>query len=125
MRIVVIHGRKKRPKRMTATVLGQTLAKMTKLLYRTKMESCNKCGGSGHYFALKKDGTVGKQRRLCKACRGKGVVYIRQKEIAGFKMNIDNVEDITVHGFKTDKYTIDKLVKSANSEQKNFRGILL
>ena len=112
--------RKKRPKRMTATVLGQTLAKMTKLLYRTRMEPCNKCGGSGHYFALKKDGTIGKQRRLCKACRGKGVVYIRQKEIAGFKMNIDTVEDITVHGFKTDKHTIDKLVKSANPQQKIF-----
>ena len=38
------------------------------------------------------------------------MVYIRQKDIAGFKMNINSVDDITVHGFKTDKHMIDKLV---------------
>jgi DNA polymerase I-like protein with 3'-5' exonuclease and polymerase domains len=69
---------------------------------------------------MKKDGTIGKQKRICKACRGKGVVYIRQKDIAGFKMNINSVDDITVHGFKTDKHMIDKLVSSANSQQKIF-----
>ena len=72
--------RKKRPKRMTPAVLSQNIARQTRLLYKTKMESCNKCGGSGYFYALKKDGTMGKQRRLCKACRGKGVVFIRQKE---------------------------------------------
>ena len=112
--------RKKRPKRMTPAVLSQNVARQTRLLYKTKVESCNKCGGSGHFYAMKKDGTIGKQRRICKACRGKGVVYIRQKEIAGFKMNINSVDDITVHGFKTDKGMIDKLVSSANSQQKIF-----
>ena len=112
--------RKKRPKRMTSAVLSQNLARQTRLLYKTKMESCNKCGGSGYFYAMKKDGTIGKQKRICKACRGKGVVYIRQKEIAGFKMNINSVDDITVHGFKTDKLMIDKLVSSANSQQKIF-----
>ena len=112
--------RKKRPKRMTPAVLSQNVARQTRLLYKTKMESCNKCGGSGYFYAMKKDGTIGKQKRICKACRGKGVVYIRQKEIAGFKMNINSVDDITVHGFKTDKGMIDKLVSSANSQQKIF-----
>ena len=112
--------RKKRPKRMTPAVLSQNVARQTRLLYKTKVESCNKCGGSGHFYAMKKDGTIGKQKRICKACRGKGVVYIRQKEIAGFKMNINSVDDITVHGFKTDKGMIDKLVSSANSQQKIF-----
>ena len=112
--------RKKRPKRMTPAVLSQNVVRQTRLLYKTKVESCNKCGGSGHFYAMKKDGTIGKQRRICKACRGKGVVYIRQKEIAGFKMNINSVDDITVHGFKTDKGMIDKLVSSANSQQKIF-----
>ena len=112
--------RKKRPRRMTPAVLSQNVARQTRLLYKTKVESCNKCGGSGYFYAMKKDGTIGKQRRICKACRGKGVVYIRQKEIAGFKMNINSVDDITVHGFKTDKGMIDKLVSSANSQQKIF-----
>ena len=112
--------RKKRPKRMTPAVLSQNVARQTRLLYKTKVESCNKCGGSGYFYAMKKDGTIGKQKRICKACRGKGVVYIRQKEIAGFKMNINSVDDITVHGFKTDKGMIDKLVSSANSQQKIF-----
>ena len=48
--------RKKRPKRMTPAVLSQNIARQTRLLYKTKMESCNKCGGSGHFYALKKDG---------------------------------------------------------------------
>ena len=34
--------RKKRPKRMTPAVLSQNIARQTRLLYKTKIESCNK-----------------------------------------------------------------------------------
>ena len=112
--------RKKFAKKMSIAVLNQNIARLSRTLYKTKVERCDKCNGSGYFFALKKDGTIGKQKRICKTCKGKGVVYLKTRDLAGFNMRIGTTEDLTIHGFKTDKHMIDKLVKHANPTQKNF-----
>ena len=112
--------RKKRAKKMSVAVLSSHVARQTRLLFKTRVNRCDSCNGLGHFFALKKDGTVGKQRRICKSCTGKGVVYLKTRDFAGFRMPIGSTEDLTIHGFKTDKHMIDKLIRTATPEQKKF-----
>ena len=90
--------RKKRPKKMSTLILSSQIARQTRLLFRTRVKQCDSCKGLGHFFALKKDGTVGKQRRVCKSCIGKGVVYIKTRNIYEWRENVRSSE--SGEGFK-------------------------
>ena len=112
--------KKKRPKTMGVQAFQQSLVRYTRLLYRTRMERCRACGGIGYKYALKRDGTVGKQKRICKPCNKKGVVYRQTKDFAGLGIQPRNTLDLTVHGFKTDRPTLEGLVLTARDDQKLF-----
>jgi len=80
------------------------IKKQTKSVYKTVMDRCKPCKGTGYQLGLKnKDGSFSKRKLKCKSCDTAGVVYIPQKEIAGFMRMPKNAYDASVHGFVTDK----------------------
>ena len=112
--------KKRRPKTMSAQAFQQGIVRLTKPLFKTVMQRCTACNGIGYKFALKRDGTVGKQKRICKTCNKTGVVYRQTRDFAGLGMQPRSTLDLTVHGFKTDRPTLEGLVVTAKPEQKTF-----
>ena len=112
--------KKRRAKTMSTQAFQQSMVRLTKPLFKTRMQRCTACGGIGYQYALKRDGTVGKQKRICKVCNKKGVIYRQTRDFAGLGMNPRSPLDLTVHGFKTDRPTLESLVTTAKESQKTF-----
>jgi len=112
--------KKKRLPTMSTQAFQQGIVRLTKPLFKTVMQRCSSCNGRGYKLALKRDGTVGKQKRICKSCDKKGVIYRPTREFAGLGMNPRGPIDLTVHGFKTDRPTLEGLVVTSRPEQKTF-----
>lgn len=98
----------------------QSVRELTEVEYRTKASQCGHCVGEGRVFALKKDGTVGKAKRICKVCGGGGIIYTKTGKVAGFKFKPESYKTTTAHGFDTDKDTLEKLAKTAEGDAKVF-----
>ena len=79
------------------------------IVYKTKAIQCSDCFGKGFNLAKKKDGTIGKGKRLCKVCDTKGIIYLPQKRIAGLKFSAPSASWISNHGFSTSKTNIEML----------------
>ena len=92
----------------------------TEVVQQTESERCSVCHGKGYVTLLKKDGTVGKAKRLCKNCNAEGLVFKPLGNVGGFKLIPRNSYDVSTHGFKTDRPTLETLALSANGEQKRF-----
>jgi DNA polymerase I-like protein with 3'-5' exonuclease and polymerase domains len=105
---------------MSTQAFQQGIVRLTKPLFKTVMQRCSSCNGIGYKLALKRDGTVGKQKRICKSCDKKGVIYRPTRDFAGLGMNSRGPIDLTVHGFKTDRPTLEGLVVTSRPEQKTF-----
>lgn len=71
----------------------------TEPLYKTKAARCMDCLGNGTTLALKKDGSTGKAKRVCKACNRAGVIYTNTNEPAGFGMMPPGPEFASTGGF--------------------------
>jgi DNA polymerase I-like protein with 3'-5' exonuclease and polymerase domains len=112
--------KKKRLPTMSTQAFQQGIVRLTKPLFKTVMQRCSSCNGIGYKLALKRDGTVGKQKRICKSCDKKGVIYRPTRDFAGLGMNSRGPIDLTVHGFKTDRPTLEGLVVTSRPEQKTF-----
>ena len=112
--------KKKRLSTMSTQAFQQGIVRLTKPLFKTVMQRCSSCNGIGYKLALKRDGTVGKQKRICKSCDKKGVIYRPTRDFAGLGMNSRGPIDLTVHGFKTDRPTLEGLVVTSRPEQKTF-----
>ena len=112
--------KKKRLPTMSTQAFQQGIVRLTKPLFKTVMQRCSSCNGIGYKLALKRDGTVGKQKRICKSCDKKGVIYRSTRDFAGLGMNSRGPIDLTVHGFKTDRPTLEGLVVTSRPEQKTF-----
>ena len=112
--------KKRKPTSMSIRAFQQSMVRLTRPLFKTVMKRCTACGGIGYKYALKRDGTVGKQKRICIACKKKGVVYRSTREYAGLGMHATNTNDLTVHGFKTDRSTLERLALTAKENQKVF-----
>lgn len=93
---------------MSPKQFGQAVKAHTKIVYKTRGEQCPDCGGKGRYNPVKKDGTVGKAVRICKTCKGTGVIYHSTGQVAGFKMIPRNARDVAAAGFKTDRDTLEE-----------------
>src|SRR5210317_253840 len=74
---------------------------MTDIVYKTVGRQCQTCRGSGRITPLKKDGSVGTAKRICKTWVGKGVVYTSTGEVAGFKLRPRTPKVTASAGFKT------------------------
>ena len=112
--------KKRRPKTMGVQAFQHSMVRLTKPLFKTIMQRCTACNGIGYKFAMKRDGTVGKQKRICKSCNKKGVVYRPTRDFAGLGMQPRSTLDLTIHGFKTDRPTLEGLVVTAKEHQKTF-----
>ena len=112
--------KKRRPKALSVQAFQHSMVRFTKPLFKTIMKRCVTCGGIGYKYVLKKDGTIGKQKRICITCNKKGVVYKPTREYAGLGIHATNTNDLTIHGFKTDRPTLERLVLTAKENQKVF-----
>ena len=79
------------------------------IIYKTKAIQCSACFGRGFNTARKKDGTLGKAKRLCKVCETKGILYLPQQRIAGLKFSAPSASWVSNHGFSTNKTNIELL----------------
>ena len=79
------------------------------VIYKTTAVSCADCQGKGYNLYVKKDGTVGKAKRICRTCNHKGIVYLPQKRIAGLKFSAPSASWIANHGFSTNKVNLELL----------------
>ena len=94
----------------------------TIVMQQTESQRCGDCQGKGYIHPLKKDGTIGKAKRICKTCDGQGLVFKPLGKVGGFKLVPKDSYDVSTHGFKTDRPTLETLALSANDEQKKFIG---
>jgi len=79
------------------------------IVYKTKAIQCSACFGRGFNTARKKDGTLGKAKRLCKVCETKGILYLPQQRIAGLRFAAPSVSWVSNHGFSTNKTNVELL----------------
>jgi len=100
----------------------QYVRRMTDIVYKTIGRQCETCRGSGRITPLKKDGSVGKAKRICKVCEGKGVVYTSTGEVAGFKLIPRTPRDTASAGFKTDKVTLEDRLSELSGDAREFCG---
>ena len=118
-----IRGAGKKPKRRTRmkkSDFKRHVVNETTVLYKTVGSQCTDCGGKGRYTARKKDGTLGKAIRVCKACEGSGVRYTPTGHVAGFKLVPRDPYDVAAAGFKTDKETLESMFTSLRGEAREF-----
>jgi len=83
------------------------------IVYKTTAIQCKSCFGRGYNLAIKKDGTTGKAKRICKACNRSGILYIPSDRIAGLKFSPPAASWVANHGFSTSKVNIEMLEEVA------------
>lgn len=105
----------KHTKYYSESQFNKLVRSLTEKVYKTKRIHCTACNGTGKYARIKKDGALGVPRFNCLECSGRGVVYHRTKEYAGFKIPVRHTDDITANGFGTDKGVIAELIKRTNN----------
>ena len=119
----VRRGGAKRPKRrpnLRKSEFNHMVARMTDVIYKTKVRQCNNCRGSGTIKKYTVKGDLYKIAPKCPSCNGKGVVYLPTGEVAGFKLVPTNIMECTVNGFKTDMDTATKHITETNATAKEF-----
>lgn len=107
--------------RYSKTKFNQIVKDNTDKVYKTKVETCKTCNGTGKVSRLKKDGTYGVPRFNCTDCKGQGQIFRPTKQYAGFKITPLPTDDATVNGFSTSKGTLRELIKRTNNDEaRNF-----
>lgn len=119
-------SKKKHAPTMTSRKLFSILQTETAPLKKTKAFKCEDCHGSGYTTPLKKDGSVGKARRICKACQKEGVIYQELDEEAGFGIYPPGARFATSGGFATSSDAIEIILKdpSTTEEARNFLSLI-
>ena len=97
------------PKYMKKKEFDEQVRTKSEIIYKTKAIQCSDCFGRGFNTARKKDGTLGKAKRLCKVCNAKGILYLPQQHIAGLKFSAPAASWVSNHGFSTSKTNIEML----------------
>ena len=106
--------------RMRNTDFVRYVRKMTDIVYKTVGKQCEECVGLGRVRLPRKDGSLGKAKRICRKCEGKGVIYLSTGEVAGFKMIPRTPRDTASAGFKTDKVTLDDRLTELEGDAREF-----
>ena len=104
------------PPRMKDTRFNKEVRANTKVAKRTTAMHCHECRGTGYIQKTKKDGTPYKNKSPCHTCDKQGAIYVPTDKVAGLKMIPEGVKDTSVHGFKTDKQTLARLIEQAKSK---------
>ena len=106
--------------RMKNTDFVRYVRQMTDIVYKTIGRQCDECVGTGRVRLPRKDGTLGKAKRICKKCTGKGVIYTSTGEVAGFKIIPRTARDTASAGFKTDKVTLEDRITELEGDGREF-----
>lgn len=118
-----LRGATRKPKKRTTYTKNQfahIVKEQTEILHKTVATRCTPCYGQGRKKVTKKDGTVGKAVRVCKACEGTGVLYAKTTEIAGFKIIPRDAWDTASAGFKTDHETLKERLDGLRGDAREF-----
>ena len=116
-------GNTNKPKRkpnMSKTMFNATVKELAPVVRRTIGRQCVACNGFGSYSYTLKSGQKSKNKKKCKACSGEGVVYEYTNKAAGLRIVPRGVEDTSAAGFKTDKETIEHIIKDLEGVAKEF-----
>ena len=106
-------GKKKYRPRMSKIEFDRHMKRQTTIVSQTTVRQCPNCKGTGKQHKIKKDGTPYKVQPMCKHCLGTGYLYDATKSIAGFKFTPTHIQQVTAHGFATDKTTLGGLAAIA------------
>ena len=114
----VIYSRKPNDKATWATSFTKYMKKAdfdaavqrnSTVVYKTTAVSCRDCQGKGYNLYIKKDGSVGKAKRVCHTCNHTGIIYVPQKRVAGLKFAAPEASWVANHGFGTNKLSLELL----------------
>ena len=109
---------KKRP-RMSRLEFKKTLMMHLIPVYKTKASQCSTCKGNGYVQRYKVNNEPYKNMSKCIDCKSEGVIYTNTKEVAGFGAKPQFVSDVSDGGFKTDRFTLER-VSSNDIELREF-----
>ena len=121
----VVYSRKPRDKATWATNFSRYMKKTafsaavttnSNIVYKTTAIQCRDCFGRGFNIAVKKDGTVGKAKRICRTCNRVGILYIDSKAVAGLRFSAPSASWVANHGFSTSKVNLEILENSARQK---------
>lgn len=123
------NGKPLPPARMPKkTEFNTAVRTTTVLVQKTLIQCCQACNGNGKVQKYK---TVtrqknGKKYRVqgapyknlsnCAECKGVGVFYVPTGQKAGLKLVPEGPRDASIHGFKTDKITLKRLIAQARQK---------
>lgn len=111
------NGKPKYAPKMTPAQFTRAVRKTTRTVRKTIAKECQRCDGSGYIRKTKKDGMPYKGLNRCPTCDTAGATYEPQTTFAGFRLVPENASDASVHGFKTDKKTIKRLIAQAEEKE--------
>ena len=121
-------GKSLMPPRMTANQFSNAVRACTVVVQRTAAICCPDCSGVGtiQKYKIKTklkngkkwrvQGDPYKNRTKCTTCKGAGALYQPTGQTAGLKMVPYGPMDASINGFKTDKVTLQKLIKQAKAK---------
>tara|TARA_B100000073_G_scaffold97580_1_gene77566 strand:+ start:3038 stop:4567 length:1530 start_codon:yes stop_codon:yes gene_type:complete len=118
-----VRGATSRPKfktKMKREEFIRNVRSMTDVVYKTVGSHCESCNGQGRVSFILKSGKKSKAMRICKLCKGKGILYEKTKEVAGFKLVPRSPVDIASAGFKTDKVTLSNRLGELDGDAYEF-----
>ena len=118
-------GRAKKKPYMTDPQFRGIIDKYTDSVYKTIANDCPKCQGVGLVRLIKVDGTPYKSMNKCKNCSGQGKLYVETDAVAGFKYKPYSYKDTCDGGFKTDKFTLDRISTFGRGKIKEFVDSLM
>tara|TARA_R110000765_G_scaffold129720_3_gene228053 strand:+ start:43 stop:1281 length:1239 start_codon:yes stop_codon:yes gene_type:complete len=101
---------------MKKTAFSAAVTTNSDIVYKTTAIQCRDCFGRGFNIAVKKDGTVGKAKRICRTCNRVGILYIDSKAIAGLRFSAPSASWVANHGFSTSKVNLEILENSARQK---------
>ena len=110
------NGRHLYPPRMNPAEFASAVRSTTDVVYKTQVQCCDICDGRGLIRKHKKDGSPYKNLSKCVSCNGVGAHYHPTKRVAGLKLTPASPAWACVHGFKSDKSTLDLLKQQAKNK---------
>ena len=102
--------------RMSNSAFSTAVRQNTDIVKRQIAYHCHTCSGTGQIRKVKKDGTPFKKTNKCPECGGTGALYQDDGKVAGLRLIPYGPRDASVHGFKTDKDTIKRLIGQAQTK---------
>ena len=107
------NGKALRPPPMNKAEFAKAVRTTTRVVHKTLAICCDTCDGRGLIQKWKKNGDPYKNKTKCPDCGGKGALYQSTGKVAGLKLTPIDATFAAIHGFKSDKDTIQILISQA------------